>query len=830
VEFYDNYKKYQDDKNKLAQEIMDLNKDQLTEEEVSKLEELLKNFVETEDYLLRREPRYKQIIEQTNAIGMFESEAKRMRKKRIPFKDEEFNRISQEKDKAQKEFLKKYEAYKKEMVKTDRDQRKIIQMYEDLQNNYNDLTEKYTAFNEIEAEMKKIENATIATYDLERQSLHAQVQDLMRTVFQPYEHNKEYNLYEKDVYKEIFNRFVKLREEFNDHRDKPPDLPWLNRAMNDVELLRKFIHNRKQPSRNIDEIEKDIKMRRDLFSTFIKKEEQKLKDQGIDPRNMSANIFSTFDHQLFNDLNASIDVVNADKTSEEVFNYLESKYPRDLTEGIEQLRNEFNSFRELIKQDRSAYAGSLSTMFDSIFSRFLSQVRNVTPEQRKEYVDILNIEKEHLRRMISKETYMKMGLTRASEAEDLQSFVMNPFAFQSAMEQGKIPFSKAGMSIRESRRLLTSMKQLMDLRKRMTSDVFREMNIEGDPDAPKYDMIVTHAFPPSQVEFKLRYLLQLPSAQRDKHTKGPFMMAIKQLLPEFDMKNITMDTFLTTVSQINQASKDFLQQKVMNTGVNWTDFENLANEFTRTEYGIMSQLDLAPIGQMDDDFNAMSNDPSSEPPPQDIDSYNPGRGSQLARDKRDDAKRQSYIAMIGSIASTSLQAPKEEAYVPMHPGPAKYFFTGTNYTSLQKQFESQRPLIPKTNVEDPLSVIENIITQYGPILGIRKPKTTPLDHPNLIQQEAIELNEFVAAFSSYTSKTEGEFQSTANDPMDVSEDNDAQPTDQQPDDPMQVDEEPIQTKKQENVDPLGIDEMVTDEYTSGYLNNRNDTSWIQNWN
>jgi hypothetical protein len=53
--------------------------------------------------------------------------------------------------------------------------------------------------------------------------------------------------------------------------------------------------------------------------------------------------------------------------------------------------------------------------------------------------------------------------------------------------------------------------------------------------------------------------------------------------------------------------------------------------------------------------------------------------------------------------------------------------------------------------------IEEILSRYGKFLGIKKRATQPTDHPILVQQEAIELTEFVNAFKAYGQQTAGNY-------------------------------------------------------------------------
>lgn len=113
--------------------------------------------------------------------------------------------------------------------------------------------------------------------------------------------------------------------------------------------------------------------------------------------------------------------------------------------------------------------------------------------------------------------------------------------------------------------------------------------------------------------------------------------------------------------------------------------------------------------------------------------------------------------MVGSMVGTFLEASEDEPYVPMHPSAAKFYFSGDNYKSLKSQYQSMRPLIPKQPMGDPNTYIEEMVSYYGPILGIKNRKSTFQDHPAYIQKEALELQELVNSFQNYTTATAGNY-------------------------------------------------------------------------
>lgn len=183
--------------------------------------------------------------------------------------------------------------------------------------------------------------------------------------------------------------------------------------------------------------------------------------------------------------------------------------------------------------------------------------------------------------------------------------------------------------------------------------------------------------------------------------------------------------------------------------------------------------------------------------------YNPRTNGQIKRDAIDDEKRRVYLLQERS---------DNEAYVPMHVTPSKFFFGKDNYQALSGQFESMRPLIPKTSIKNPMSVISSAISQYGKVFGIKAPKTSFTSHPALIQKEAIELSELVNAYKSYISQTIGNYQHS--DPMDESPDNPGPFPTGNPE-PMQVEEAPEIPERKKNINPHSEGEEISNPLMSG---------------
>lgn len=346
----------------------------------------------------------------------------------------------------------------------------------------------------------------------------------------------------------------------------------------------------------------------------------------------------------------------------------------------------------------------------------------------------------------------------------------------------------------------------------MVGDVHRTLNMEGNPDAVKFDVVLSNLFPPSQVEFKLRYLLTLPPDSRKKYDNGRFVQAIKMIDPKFDITTVGNDNFLEVVNTIGQSSKSFLQDVVGSAPIAWSDFENMADELVRSQAAILSQVrdkaveDDQPKDTAPDDSFAYDQDAGAENTESGLrvnPTFNPTTQGQITRDKIDDEKRSRYIQMVGSMVGTFLEASEDEPYVPLHTSPAKFYFSGDSYKNLKSQYQSMRPLIPKQPMPDPNTYIEEIVSYYGPILGIKKRKSTFHDHPAFIQKEALELQELVTSFQNYTTSTAGNYVHVQSGPQE-----------QPPQQPQQQPQQP-QEDSTKNINPTSTGEEETDPFRAG---------------
>jgi hypothetical protein len=710
-----------------------------------------------------------------------------------------------------------YEKTKKLIEERDRkglNAEKVIELNQQIKDEeavYQDFLE--TKYQPLKEEMVGIKQRELDQYHEKLQEFYERLIQYGTDLFHPFRANEDYIMWEKDEFEKLFKTFLQMRDALAKKRENEDQVDQkFVIEMEDKMKRFEYLKEEGQFTRDFETIRDDVILRRDLFKAFYEREKKNQRLQGFHYH------FDETDQQIFNDLNTSIQTVNAETTIRDVMDYLQRTSPQNFEQAIEQLNDAFTELEQRIQQDPSAYANNLQQMFEATFNRYKSMIGNVTNEQRIVFERALAMEKESLRKIISREAYKRVGLYKAAKDDALQKFLLDPTAFKEVQPETAIPFTNAGLTVRESRRLITAMHDLMNLRQRMTAEVHKKLNLEHDDEAWKFDLVLTHLFPPSQVEMNLRYYLQLPAASRAKYKHGVFIKAIQALLPEFDPEKITREDFLSRVSEVSQASRAFLQKKSEGSGVSWGDLEDMCNSNIRTIGEIMSQLDINPES-MGDDYDDSPTDPTGDGPTRDIDSGNPSEVGQLRRDQIDDAKRQNYMRMVGSMAAPSLNDAPDEPYVPLHPQAAKYFFNGENYQSLSKQYESQRPLLPKTSIKNPLRVIHTILNQYGPILGIRKPKTKPFDHPSLIQKEAIELMELKAAYSRYATTTEGEFNTSTDEAMpDAPSVPESQGPSKKASESMQT-EETVERSLYPKLDPLSTGEQQSDPYTSGLRNN-----------
>lgn len=685
----------------------------------------------------------------------------------------------------------------------------------------------------ISEKIRKEVNEDAHNYSLSMVKLfEKEVKEIGEMLFEPYEPGKYFKTYEN--YKELFNRYMALRNFFMGEAEKNNNMMSWTRANwdkyhaleKDIEWIRTSMKSNTRPIRDPQDIERELERREFLIASILRKEDALLEKQGKTRKSKNdRDQYHLHEMNMLEKVDQSRKDLTSEWTADQLtYKFLFKEFPNSWTEAISGLEAEVTELRRRVQHDISAFGPFLSHVISSIWNKFSQKIQNVRPDQRNDYMTAIETEKKRLYELIANEAYGYTGSKKYQNAaegpEILKDFVMDPNSFTPKDKTRMVNDTSIGLYMSNTRRLLSLIDQAMRLRQRMVSEPYRVMGLEGAKEAPKFDMVLTHLFPPSQVELKLRFLMQMPN--REKYMNGPFVKAIKMLFPDFDLKRLSNENFITEVSQISQASKEFLKTVVGMTPIAWSDFENQADELTRIEYEILSQVEDKPIEDpareqdstfqptdappYDRDAGAVMNDAGLRVNP----TFNPVTQGQITRDAIDDAKRVSYIQIAGSLASVFLDPPDStDPYVPLHVSAAKFFFSKDNYKTLGDQFDSMRPLQPKQTVDDPNGKIEEILSRYGKFLGIKKRATMPTDHPILVQQEAIELTEFVNAFKSYGQQTAGNYVHPVDPtPSSMSNGNTGPP---QP----SASNSGQKTNGAENIDPNDAGESVSDPLISG---------------
>lgn len=666
---------------------------------------------------------------------------------------------------------------------------------DDVKKDWNKMWKLLNTFEALRTEAKPVEtwqnisaiirdqvNTDADRYSRDMQELfNKDLKKIGDLLFQPYEAPKPGSPPESqyfiayDDYKGLFNQYMALRKFFmkaaaNNFDWKRADWKVRDGVANEIETMRRSMSNYNKKLRDPHKIEKELANRQELLSGILADQNKELRRAGR-PRTE----YQIHEQDILEKIDQSRKNIRAEWTADQLtYKLIFQNFPGSWTEAISSLESEVTELRRRVQTDISAFGPFLSHTISNIWDRFSQKIQNVRPDEREQFMAAIEAEKDFLYKTISNESYRfngsKLHKAAASGIDSLKDFVMDPTSFTPKDKTMMINDTSIGLYMSNTRRLLGLIDQSMRLRQRMVSEPYRIMGMEGAKEAPKFDMVLTHLFPPSQVELKLRFLMQLPN--RKRYEQGPFVKAIKMLFPDFDLETLSNETFIARVAEISQSSQQFLKNVVGMTPIAWSDFENQADELTRLEYEILSQVEDKPI---ENDPTRQQNDQNFEPtdaPPYDRDAgavmndaglrvnptFNPVTQGQITRDAVDDAKRVSYIQIVGSLASVFLDPPDStDPYVPLHVAPAKFFFSKDNYKTLSDQFDSMRPLQPKQTVDDPNGKIEEILSRYGKFLGIRKRVTQRTDHPILVQQEAIELTEFVNAFKAYGQQTAGNY-------------------------------------------------------------------------
>ena len=673
----------------------------------------------------------------------------------------------------------------------------------------------------------------------QKAAINSVITDLADKLFYKYTEGQDYNIIQN--FKEIFNEYYDLRAEAGDVRKfnkavKNEDRLWFQEIEERAEMLKRKIDMGSKPTRDPQEIVTDIKRRAGILKQVVDKYKKQSEKEGYmyEPAN--------HEHKVYNNLVHNERVATAEFSAKEVYKVMYKDFPQDWTDAVHKLEAEVLELRTAVKDDISCFGPFLNSTINKIFDRFRQKIQEVGANDRMRFDAAIQSEKQMVQKIITKEAYHRTGakIMNAAKSSTLQKFVLDPSSFNLADRNNLVQHTPAGMYLSDTRRLLDIVRQSMELRKKMMSQVFRQLNMEGNANSIKFDVVATNLFPPSEVEFKLRYLMTLDPDARKKYMNGRFIQAIKMVDDNFEFSDITNENLIEKINSIAQQSKSFLQTVVGPTPVAWGDFENMANELTRSKYAILSQVRDKPVEDDQDQIDRDKPGPSDEfQYDQDAGAsrnpngfaenitFNPTTQGQITRDKIDDNKRQNYMQMVGSMAITSLEPSEDEPYVPMHTSSAKFYFDGGNYKNLKGQYQSMRPLIPKKPVDDPNGFIEETLAYYGPVLGIKKRKSAQKDHPAYLQKEAIELQELVGAYTNYTTVTGGNYVHDASNQ-------------QQPQAPQVVEQQPQDANKDNNtnINPTSTGEEKSDPLTSGLRSVFNNTSdadpnfdmdWGPNW-
>jgi hypothetical protein len=450
---------------------------------------------------------------------------------------------------------------------------------------------------------------------------------------------------------------------------------------------------------------------------------------------------------------------------------LGASYPKEVSQANwtqlkQSLHQEMTELLLQAKQDVSANAPVITTIIQKIMDWFEAIPANAPA--RAYFEKEMEAERDKQIEEMSKYGFHEQGrqLFNAAHQEKLVEFIMNPLSFHDASKQQEILHSKLGLAAMQARRLLTLTSNMLRLRQIYLMPVYAQLNAEQSVEGGKFDLATTHLFPPDMVEFRLRVLKLQPENVRGKFGNSPFLQAIKQFeqFKDFDLNNLTEDTFGSTVAGINKAVGDFLKDKVTSAGVSWTDFMNGMTQITREAAYVMSQVnprlpadkqgeprpsqppDQAPVDP-DAGANVMKGGSTINP------TFNPATQGQITRDKIDDAKRETYRKLEEGYVLDLIRPTDDQPYVPLHVDAAQFYFQKNDFKALKDQYISLQPLIPKQPMKNADSFITATLATYGQVLRIPQRYSKITDHPSLIQKEAIELQTLLDAYGTYTSTT-----------------------------------------------------------------------------
>jgi chromosome segregation ATPase len=455
---------------------------------------------------------------------------------------------------------------------------------------------------------------------------------------------------------------------------------------------------------------------------------------------------------------------------------------KDFQDMIREGRQRLHELMTEMQDDVSANGPMLMAQAKMIYDKFQAMIRGATPELIKEFEEALRsdiwqetqLQIDQMNKLSSK-LYAQKGeeLVRSSTNETLVDYLLDPLSFADGKKRQSLRNTKLGLTWSQTHQLVSLLQRQIDLRQKAILPVYKYLNtVDEGVDGGKFDLIITHLFPPAVVESKLRIYKLLSPEQRASVSNGPFVKALQSLIPDFDIENVDGNNYMDTVLKIQSGAEQYVSSIAAPAGLNMADIMVASEEIERNKSIIISQSDpsMDPALQIDPSLQKrqaegappLDQDAGASPPDpfngEIVNStYNPIVQGQLTRDMIDDAKKQEFIKQEHQHAMLSLQSAPQPPYIPLHVNSSKFFFGKNDYQTLQSQFDSIRPLIPKTRVEDPSVVIGNVIAKYGKIFGIPHRLTRDWDHPALIQQEAIELQQLEKAYQTYTTTTDAAY-------------------------------------------------------------------------
>jgi hypothetical protein len=577
--------------------------------------------------------------------------------------------------------------------------------------------------------------------------------------YDPKDEQSQYTLWPWKEIVEIFNRAMKIRVDVDKNGVEPrEDQVVINLAL----------------KAKLKEIEENVKTTRDLGTINHDVNETRMKAYG----KIDKTMVPPEDRKS---LKIPISEWGSELESELGWRKTEGKFKVYAEDGavlnwpVIQLAHRAK-IEEMVKEtsgDRSANYPIVSRMMQGILNDFTQVASNLNPEVEQQFNKKLQ---EDLQNILTASKNISRAVMRAEEGklrpvittEKLREFVLDPMSFSAADRQKDFLHTDLGLKLSTSRHLLAMVQNTILLRQKYIRQIYPNLNVRESRDAHLFDMLFTHAFPPEAVGTKLRLLRLMSPQERSKYKNRAFLKSMTMLNPDFDIDQMTDENFEVQLAFLNSKVETYMRNVCQGSGVAYETMLDDAAQIERTKYLIYTQLDPSDVEdperkQMQSELQQKDGVPIADEDAGALmqasgmrlnSTWNPSTQNQITRDQIDDVKKQSYEREVGKFFTWTMEAAEDEPYVPLHTGAAKYFFGSPNYENMKSKFDSMRPLIPKDGVQNPSQVIEQALALYGPILRIKGRKTTDKDHPVMIQQEALEIQELVKAYTEYTTTSE----------------------------------------------------------------------------